>query len=135
RAAALTAGADDCLTKPFAFSEFLARIRAVSRRASAARASVLRTADLALDPRSRRVTRGRHILALTRKEYAILELLMRHSGELVTRSALHTSLWGTRARSTSNRLDVHVSNLRPKLARAGDSPLIRTLWGCGYRIG
>ena len=135
RTAALTAGADDCLTKPFAFPEFLARIHAVSRRAGAARAGVLRVADLTLDARSRRAIRGRRILTLTRTEYAILEILMRHPGELVARGALHRALWGPRTRSISNRLDVHIANLRRKIARAGESPLIRTIWGCGFLIG
>ena len=137
RAAALQAGVDDYLVISVTFSELLARIRALSRRPGGSeRADVLRVADLTLDLLRHRVTRGGRALTLTRTEYAILEVLMRRAGELVTRETLHEELWGRGATSMppENRLDVHLSNLRRKLARPGESPLIRTIWGCGYRM-
>jgi len=138
RAAALDAGVDDYLVSSVTFPELRARIQALSRRPGGSeRSDVLRVADLTLDLLRHRVTRGGRAITLTRTEHAILEVLMRHAGELVTRETLHEELWGKGTGPIpppANRLDVHLSNLRRKIARPGESPLIRTVWGCGYRM-
>jgi len=131
----LNTGADDYLTKPFAFGELLARIRALLRRAAQTRAPLLRVADLQLDPVSHRVTRGGELVSLTAKEYAILEFLMRHAGEVVTRTQLGEHVWEAEYDTLTNLLDVHVSNLRRKIDRGGAAPLLHTVRGRGYLLG
>jgi DNA-binding response OmpR family regulator len=115
RVTGLYTGADDYLTKPFEFSELLARIHAVLRRSALTRLPVLEVADLTLDPQSNRVTRGGQTLNLTRKEYAILEVLMRHAGKVVTRSTLGERVWETDLDTLTNLLDVHIGHLRRKI--------------------
>lgn len=132
RVTGLNAGADDYLTKPFGFSELLARIHALLRRSSLTRPTVLTVADLALDPGTHRVTRAGQEISLTPKEYAILTVLMRHAGEPVTRTRLTESVWETDADSLFNTLEAHVSNLRRKIDVLGTEPLIRTVRGHGY---
>src|SRR5215472_9653607 len=134
RVSGLTTGADDYLTKPFAFAELLARIRALLRRARVAQPAVLRLADLTLDPASRRVTRGGLNIALTSKEFAILEALMRSAGDVVSRVRLVESVWDQASDVDDNLVDVHVSHLRKKIDRSGSPALIHTVRGFGYRL-
>jgi len=130
----LTVGADDYLTKPFAFAELLARIRALLRRSRFAQPTVLRIADLAIDLASRRVTRGGVLVTLTAREYAILEALARSGGEVVSRTRLVERVWDEATDVLDNLVDVHVSHLRKKIDRGG-VPLIHTVRGFGYRLG
>jgi two-component system, OmpR family, response regulator len=135
RVTGLNTGADDYLTKPFGFAELLARIHALLRRSDQTRPTVLTVADLTLDPLSHQVTRRGQPVDLTPKEYAILEVLMRHPGEVVTRSRLAEGVWETELDALANLLDRHVANLRRKIEPTGAPPLIRTVRGGGYLIG
>ena len=135
RVKGLNTGADDYLTKPFAFAELLARLHALLRRSDLTRPVVLMFADLTLDPLSHRVSRGGTPISLTTKEYAILEVLMRHVGEVVTRARLGEGVWQDERDSLTNLVDVHMSHLRRKIDREGAPPLIHTVRGRGYRIG
>jgi DNA-binding response OmpR family regulator len=134
RVTGLNVGADDYLTKPFAFSELVARLHALLRRSAITRPVVLTVADLSLDPVSHAVTRAGARIALTPKEYAILELLMRHPGEVLTRASLGERLWRDDD-DVNNLVDVHISHLRKKIDRDPLPPLIHTVWGRGYRLG
>src|SRR5215831_8424415 len=135
RVMGLGTGADDYLTKPFAFAELLARIRALLRRSRLAQPSVLRVADLTLDPTSRRVARGGVPVVLTPREFAMLEVLMRHAGEIISRTRLVERVWDEASEVLDNLVDVHVSHLRKKIDRGGLPLLIRTVRGFGYRLG
>jgi len=135
RVAGLDAGADDYLAKPFGFTELLARIRALLRRSELSPALVVTVADLTLDPGSHRVTRGGITINLTRKEYAILEVLMHHAGRVVGRAQLAEQVWETEPDRLSSLIDVHIGNLRRKIEPAGSPPLIHTLRGQGYLLG
>lgn len=135
RVAGLDTGADDYLTKPFAFAELLARIRALLRRAELTRPTVLKVGDLTLDPVCHRVTRGDATLDLTAKEYGILEFLMRHANEVVTRTQLGEHVWKEEYDNLTNLIDVHISHLRKKINRAGAATLLHTVRGRGYRLG
>ena len=134
RVAGLDNGADDYLTKPFAFEELLARVRALLRRSELTRPVVLAVADLTLDPGSQRVTRGALALDLTRKEYAILEILMRHVGDVVSRARLAEQVWKDDLIAIDNLIDVHISNLRRKVDPPGMRPLVQTVRGRGFRL-
>jgi DNA-binding response OmpR family regulator len=131
----LSTGADDYLTKPFAFAELLARIRALLRRARVARPPILRVIDLMLDPASRKVTRAGVKIGLTSKEYTILEVLMQNAGETVSRTRLVERVWDEASEVLDNLVDVHVSHLRKKIDREPGSSLIQTVRGFGYRLG
>ena len=135
RVSGLGTGADDYLTKPFAFAELLARIRALLRRSRVAQPAVLRVADLTLDPATRRVARGDGAVTLTPREYAILETLMRNAGEVVSRTRLAERVWDDASEVLDNLLDVHVSHLRNKIDHGASVPLIHTIRGVGYRLG
>ena len=130
----LNVGADDYLTKPFAFAELIARLHALLRRSQLTRPLVLTVGDLSLDPLSHAVTRAGTPIDLTPKEYAILEVLMRHAGEVLTRAGLGERLWRG-DEDISNLVDVHISHLRKKIDRPPLEPLIQTVWGRGYRLG
>src|SRR5215467_2354805 len=134
RVAGLNAGADDYLAKPFGFSELLARIRALLRRSELTRSVVLKVGDLALDPVSHRVSRGGITIELTRREYGILEALMRHPGEIVQRAQLAERVWEAEPDRFSSIIDVHISNLRRKIDPAGAPRLLHTIRGHGYRL-
>jgi DNA-binding response OmpR family regulator len=135
RVSGLSTGADDYLTKPFAFAELLARIRALLRRSRFAQPALLRVADLTLDPATRRVTRGSGRVTLTPTEYGILEVLMRNPGEVVSRTRLAERVWDEASEVLDNLVDVHVSHLRKKIDREASVPLINTIRGVGYRLG
>jgi DNA-binding response OmpR family regulator len=135
RVKGLSTGADDYLTKPFAFAELLARIRALLRRSRSAQPAVLRIGDLTLDPGSRRVTRAGVAITLTSKEFAILEVLMRSAGDIVSRTRLVERVWDEASEVLDNLVDVHLSHLRKKIDSGERAPLIHTIRGFGYRLG
>ncbi|MFS2099355.1 response regulator transcription factor [Variovorax sp. Varisp85] len=134
RVAGLNTGADDYLTKPFAFDELLARVRALLRRSELVRPMVLSLVDLSLDPMSQRVLRGGSVLELTHKEFAILQILLRHAGEVVSRSRLAEQVWKDDLIAIDNLIDVHISNLRRKVDAPPAAPLIQTVRGRGFRL-
>ena len=134
RVTGLNSGADDYLTKPFAFEELLARVRALLRRIELTRPAVLEVADLTLDPARQQATRGGALLDLTRKEFAILETLMRHAGDIVSRTRLAEQVWHADLLAIDNLIDVHMGNLRRKLDAPGTPPLIQTVRGRGFRL-
>jgi two-component system, OmpR family, response regulator len=137
RVEGLKAGGDDYLVKPFAFSELLARIEAIVRRADprAAEQTEFKVDDLRLDLIARKAVRGRREIELHPREFAILEYLMRNAGRPVTRSMLLNHVWDYQFEPQANVVDVHISRLRKKIDAAGERPLIETLRGEGYRIG
>jgi heavy metal response regulator len=129
----LNLGADDYLTKPFAFAELLARIRAIARRTSTEpEQGVLRVADLELDLRRRAVRRGGRDIALTHKEFSLLEYLMRNSGQVVSRTMITEKIWDYSFDSYSNVIDVHIAHLRKKIDRPFERRLLHTVKGAGY---
>jgi DNA-binding response OmpR family regulator len=130
----LDLGADDYLTKPFAFEEFLARVRALLRRGAAPGAPVLRLADLTLDPATRAVTRGPRRITLTAREYALLEYFLRNVGRVLTRPMIAQHVWGLDFDPESNIVDVYVGYLRRKIDADGDRRLLHTVRGAGYRL-
>lgn len=135
RVAGLNTGADDYLTKPFAFEELLARTRALLRRSELTRPLVHTLGDLLLDPISHQVKRGDRVIELTPREYALLELLMRHVGEVVTRSRIAERIWEADLIAIDNLIDVHISNLRRKIDAGATTTLIHTVRGRGFRLG
>jgi DNA-binding response OmpR family regulator len=135
RVTGLDAGADDYLVKPYGLAELMARIRALLRRSELSRPVVLRVADLELDTVSQHVVRGGISIELTAKEYAILEVLMRHAGAVVPRSAITEHVWVSEPDMSPNLLEAHLSRLRGKIDRGRRAPLIHTIRGRGYRIG
>ena len=137
RVRGLDSGADDYLVKPFALAELLARVRALGRRAKmngAAESPLLAVADLELDLRSREARRGPRRIELTAREFGLLETLMRHPGQVMTRSQLLDAVWSYDAVTESNVVDIYIHYLRNKLDKGFDKKLIRTVRGMGYAI-
>jgi DNA-binding response OmpR family regulator len=134
RVRGLDLGADDYLTKPFAFEEFLARVRALLRRAAARRDPVLRVGDLTLDPATRAVARGRRRITLTTREHALLEYFMRNTGRVLTRPMIAEHVWGLDFDRESNIVDVYVGYLRRKIDADGEPRLLHTVRGAGYTL-
>ncbi len=130
----LDLGADDYLTKPFAFEEFLARIRALLRRGAAKRDPLLRLADLTLNPATREVTRGKRRITLTAREYALLEYLLRSAGRVLTRPVILEHVWGLDFDPESNIVDVYMAYLRRKIDSEGEPHLLHTIRGVGYTL-
>lgn len=137
RVAGLTGGSDDYLTKPFAFAELLARVRLLIRRKSGGPApeTKLGCADLELDLLSRKVKRGGRAIDLQPREFRLLEYLMRHKDQVVTRTMLFEGVWDYHFDPGTNVVDVHISRLRKKIDEANEAPLIHTVRGAGYRLG
>ncbi|HKE64863.1 MAG TPA: response regulator transcription factor [Micromonosporaceae bacterium] len=134
RVRGLDAGADDYLTKPFHFDELLARIRAASRRSTAERPVALVVGDLRLDPASHEARRGDWGIDLTAKEFALLECLMRHAGQPLSRTRLIEHLWDFAYDYDSNVVDVHIRNLRKKIDEPFGRNTVQTVRGVGYQI-
>lgn len=132
RVRGLDAGADDYFVKPFAFDEFLARIRALARRRPEWRPSRLEVADVVLDPATREVTRAGSPIHLTAKEFALLHYLMDHEGEVVSRTRILEHVWDWNYHGSSNVVDVYVGYLRNKIDRGFAVPLVHTVRGAGY---
>ena len=128
----LKAGADDYVTKPFAFDELLARIQALLRRRGTAPRDLLRIGDLRVDRTSRQVERAGQPIALTAKEYALLEYLALHAGHVLSRATIAEHVWDSAYEGQSNVIDVIVSRLRRKVDGPGAEPLIHTVGGVGY---
>lgn len=135
RVTGLDAGADDYLAKPFAFAEVLARVRALLRRGDVVVPSILRVADVELDPARFEVRRRGVLVPVTAKEFAILEYLMRNAGRIVTRSMLLDSCWDASYDGLSNLVDVNLSRLRRKLDAVGGEPILHTIRGAGVMLG
>jgi two-component system, OmpR family, response regulator len=134
RVGGLDAGADDYLTKPFVFSELLARLRAIVRRGAVERPTILRVGDLRLDPAAHRVWRGETELDLSLREFAVLEALMRRPGETLSRGQLLEAAWDMAFESRSNIVDVYIGYLRQKIERPFGRRSIETVRGLGYRL-
>ena len=139
RVKGLKAGSDDYLVKPFAFRELTARLESLLRRADTAHAegdpTVLRLADLEMDLLHRTVTRAGTKIELQPTEFRLLETLLRREGQVVTRTMLLELVWGFHFDPKTNVIDVHISNLRAKIDRGFDAPLLHTVRGVGYRLG
>lgn len=134
RVRGLNGGADDYIVKPFEFPELLARLKAVCRRASQGSGTTLSVGNLKLDIVTRRVSRELVNLDLTPTEFSLLEFLMRHSGEIVTRKMLCEHLWDDSWEGVTNVIEVHINRLRGKVDRGFEQPLIQTIRGRGYML-
>ncbi len=131
----LDLGADDYVTKPFAFDELLARIRSVIRRRQGQPSTVISVGDLDVDTAARTVRRGAHVIALSAREYALLEYLAVRQGQTVTRSEIVEHVYDFGSAPSSNVVDVYIGYLRRKIDQEHDVKLIHTLRGMGYRLG
>ena len=135
RVKGLQAGGDDYLTKPFALAELLARIEALARRFSPEESTTRYTVgDLVLDRLTHKVSRGGENILLQPREFRLLEYLMRHAGQVVTRTMLLENVWDYHFDPQTNVIDVHISRLRGKIDKTFDSPLLHTVRGAGYMI-
>jgi len=132
RVRGLDGGADDYLVKPFAFAELLARVRALLRRAGGTEVTTLSFADLVMDVKARKVTRAGQPVALSAREFAVLEHLLRHQGEVISRTRLSEQVWDQHFDSMTNVIDVTLYHLREKVDRGFPAPLIHTVRGVGY---
>jgi heavy metal response regulator len=132
RVSGLDLGADDYLTKPFAFEELLARVRALLRRGGPATPAVLTVADLRLDPATREVSRGHRRIELTPKEFALLEFLLRRQEQILSRAVIAQHVWGVDYDTFTNVIDVYVNYVRKKIDDDFDVKLIHTVRGVGY---
>jgi two-component system copper resistance phosphate regulon response regulator CusR len=130
----LRAGADDYVTKPFAFEELLARVEALARRPRAIASPVLRVTELELDQNTREVRRSGELIELTPKEYAVLEYLMRHAGRVMSRTLITEYAWGYHFDPGTNIVDVVINHLRKKVDAAHEKKLIHTVRGVGYVV-
>jgi two-component system, OmpR family, response regulator len=131
----LRSGGDDYLTKPFAFGELLARVDALGRRSSGADTGhTLQVGDLRMDLLSRRVTRGSRAITLQPREFKLLEYLMRHANQVVTRTMLLEAVWEYNFDPQTNVVDVHISKLRQKIEHDSEAPLVRTVRNAGYMM-
>jgi len=134
RVRGLDSGADDYLVKPFAYTELLARLRAITRRHDTNKTTVLQVGDLTVDTASRRVSRAGQDIELRTKEYAILEYMCRYPDQVLTRGMIADHVWNYDFENASNVIDVHVRNLRAKVDDGFSQKLIQTVRGAGYRI-
>lgn len=134
KVAGLDSGADDYMTKPFSFVELRSRIQALLRRSKQEASPTLSVADLVLDPLKHKVERGGKTILLTPKEFAVLEFLLRHKDEIVTRTMITEHVWDYNFDSMSNIVDVYVTAIRRKVDKGAKIKLIHTLHGVGYRI-
>jgi two-component system OmpR family response regulator len=134
RVRGLDSGADDYLTKPFSFEELLARMRALTRRSAPPRSTVLHVDDLRLDPATHRAWRGESELALTAREFAVLEAFMRRPGEVLSRFELLEHVWDASYENRSNVIEVYVRYLRDKVDRPFGRQSLETVRGAGYRL-
>lgn len=135
RVEGLTAGGDDYLVKPYAFSELLARLQALVRRTQPEQQqTVLKVADLELDLLKRKASRAGQVIPLQPREFRLLEYLMRHTGQVVTRTMLLENVWDYHFDPQTNVIDVHISRLRSKLDKGFERPLLHTVRGAGYSL-
>ena len=130
----LNAGADDYLTKPFSFEELLARIKVLLRRPTTNKTSVLKVSDLELNQLNHEVKRTGQMMSLTAKEFSLLEYLMLHAGQVISRSMISEHVWNDQFDSMTNVIDVHIRNLRNKVDDGFKKKLIHTLRGSGYLL-
>jgi DNA-binding response OmpR family regulator len=134
RVKGLDLGADDYLTKPFAFRELEARVRALVRRTSSEKTTTLRFMDLTLDTRTHEAQRGERRITLSSKEYALLEFLMYHPRQVLSRTMIAEHVWDDDAEQFSNVIDVYIRYLRTKLCAQGEPDVIQTIRGSGYQL-
>jgi two-component system OmpR family response regulator len=134
RVKGLRAGGDDYLVKPYSFAELLARLEVLARRRGGREETVYRVADLELDRLSHRVTRGKDEIPLQPREFRLLEYLMKHAGQVVTRTMLLENVWDYHFDPQTNVIDVHISRLRSKVDKGFTQPLLHTIRGAGYMI-
>ncbi len=131
----LDAGGDDYLTKPFSIEEFLARVRALLRRGNLDRLSILRAANLTVNPATQEVFRGDRKVNLTHREYALLEYLIRNKGKALTRHQIADQVWNIDFDTETNIIDVYITHLRNKIDKGEAYPIIKTVRGAGYMLG